>query len=102
MSEGAPTNYKLDHAPLAKDQIRAIAAIAKKDANLKKFANIIKKAAHLLETDPHGWGDPEYHSKSVEGVVCHAILRPVVFRYVVYEQVRSVVLLNVQLFADFA
>jgi hypothetical protein len=35
------------------------------------------------------------------GVVCHGILRPVVFHYVIYEQVRGVVLLSIRVFADF-
>ena len=61
----------------------------------------MRQAVHRLQTDPHGWGDPEYGSKFVDGLYCHGILRPVVFRYAIYEQARGVVLLNVQLFTNF-
>ncbi len=101
MSQGQPSTYRLDHVIAAKEQIRAIAAIAKQAGKLRQFTDILKKAVHLLQADPHGWGDPEYRSASVDGLVCHGILRPVVFRYVIYEQVGGVVLLSVQLFTDF-
>jgi hypothetical protein len=34
-----------------------------------------------LQDDPHGWGDPERHLVGTDAVVCHGILRPIVFRY---------------------
>jgi hypothetical protein len=100
MSE-QPGAYKLDHAQNVTHQIRSILAIAKEDGKITKCADTMKKAVQLLQTDPHGWGDPEYHSKSSDGVVCHATLRPISFRYVVFEQAHAVVLLNVQLYAAF-
>jgi hypothetical protein len=100
MSE-QPSDYKLDHAHNVTHQIRSIFAFAKESGKTAKCATLMKKAVHLLQTNPHGWGDPEYHSKSSDGVVCHAILRPVSFRYVVFEQAHAVVLLNVQLYAAF-
>jgi hypothetical protein len=102
MSEKQPPGYKLDHAHFVKENIQAIAAIAKQAGKLHEFASIMKKAVHLLQNDPHAWGDPEYHSKAVEGIVYHSILRPIAFRFVVYEQVRAVVLLSVKLYADFS
>ena len=101
MSDKGPTRYKLDHAFEVEEKIQAIAAIARKGGQLKDFASLMKKALELLHNDPCGWGDPEFHSKSVEGTDYHSLLRPVSFRYVVYEQVRSVVLLNIRLYADF-
>jgi hypothetical protein len=101
MSEG-PSSYHLDHLPAAKEHIRSIAASAKAAGKLPEFTEILKQAVQRLQTDPHGWGDPEHHLHVVDGVVCHGILRPMVFRYVIYEQVRGVVLLSVQCFADFA
>jgi hypothetical protein len=102
MSEAQPNPYKLNHGPGVKDQIHAIKEISKQAGRFAQFVDIMEKAAHLLQTDPHGWGDPDYRSKFVDGLYCHALLRPVIFRYVIYEQVRGVVLLSVQLFADFA
>ncbi len=100
MTEGQP-GYRLDHVPAAKQQIRSIAASAKAAGKLSQFTEILKQAIHRLQVDPYGWGDPERRVDAGDGVVCHGILRPVVFHYVVYERVRGVVLLRVQLFAEF-
>ena len=35
------------------------------------------------------------------GIMCHGILRPIVFYYVIYESLHSVVLLEVRQFAEF-
>jgi len=93
--------YTLEHAFNVDEKIQAIATIAKQAGHQRDFARLMKKAVELLQNEPQGWGDPEYHSKSVEGVVFHALLRPVSFRYVVYEQVSAVVLLNIRLYAEF-
>jgi hypothetical protein len=100
MSAGQPS-YHLDHVLTATEQIRSIAVSAKAAGKLPQFTEILKQAMHRLQTDPHGWGDPERRLDVPDGVVCHGILRPVVFHYVIYEQVNGVVLLSVQRFADF-
>ncbi len=102
MSDGQPTLYKLQHGLGVKEQIQAISTTSKQTGKLRQLIGILEKAVHLLQTDPHEWGDPQYRSKFVDGLFCQALIRPVVFRYVIYEQVRSVVLLNVELFADFS
>ncbi len=101
MSEGQPGDYRVDHTVAAKEQIRASAAFADEAGKLPEFIAILKKALRLMQTDPIGWGEPEYRSKVADGVVCHGILRPVVFHYIVYEPIRSVVLLGVQIYAGF-
>jgi hypothetical protein len=101
MSDAQPKLYKLDHGLGVKEQIQAIKAASKQTGKFSQFIDIMEKAGHLLQTDPHGWGDPEYRSKFVDGLYCHALLRPVAFRYVIYEQVRGVVLLSVHLYAEF-
>jgi hypothetical protein len=100
MSEGQPS-YRLDHMPAAVAQIRSIAASAKAAGKLHHFTEIMKQVLYRLQTHPYDWGDPERRLNVGDGEVCHGILRPIVFRYVIYEQVRGVVLLSVQLFADF-
>ena len=58
------------------------------------------EAVRRPKNDPHGWGDPLYHKVVGGGIVCHGILRPIAFYYVIYESLRAVVLLEVQKFAD--
>lgn len=93
--------YNLDQGSDAKKQIRAIAAYAQTVGRSGELGRILRKALHLLQTDPHGWGDPVYRAKTVDAVACRGLIRPVVFRYVIYEQIGSVMLLSVRLFADF-
>jgi hypothetical protein len=102
MTQDQSGGYRLEHSAGVKGQIQAIAEVADQAGKLSEFIAIMKKAVHLLGNDPHGWGDPAYRSAAVDAVVCHGILRPVRFRYVIYEQVKGVVLLDVRLFADFA
>jgi hypothetical protein len=101
MKDGQAAGYKIEHTIEAKAQIQAAAAIATQAGKLAEFVAILKKAVLRMQTDPNGWGDPEYRSTFIDGVCCHGIIRPVVFRYVVYEQIRSVVLLGVHVYADF-
>ncbi len=102
MSEPQNGTYKVEHSQVVKDQIRAIAKAAKQSGKLKQFIDILELAVHRLRTDPHGWGDPEYRVASANALVCHGLLRPVVFDYVIYEGSRAVVLIKVRLFAEFA
>jgi hypothetical protein len=101
MSEQQPELYKLDHSQATIDQIRAIAAYAKTMRRSRDLGRILRKAMHLLQTDPHGWGDPVYRSKTVDAVAYRGVIRPLVFQYSVYEAARTVVLVGARLFADF-
>ena len=101
MKEAQPRRYKVEPGFGIKDQIESIKTTSKKTGHLARFIEILEEAVRRLEADPHGWGDPEYRAKTVDAVAYRAILRPVVFRYVVYEQFSVVVLLNVRLFAEF-
>jgi hypothetical protein len=100
MSKGQP-GYRLDHVVAAKEQIASIAAIARTAGKFPELIDVLKKAVHFLQGDPHGWGDPERHLVGTDAVVSRGIVRPLVFRYVIYEQLHAVVLLSVQKYADF-
>ncbi len=99
MSGGVP--YKLDKAPAVKEQVKDIAAIAKQAGSLRALIALVEEAASRLQSDPSGWGDPEYRAKHVNAVFYHAMLRPLAFRYVVFEEARSVLILNIKLIAGF-
>ncbi len=101
MSPEPAGDYKLEHIPAATQHIEAIAAAAKQAGKLAEFKQILFEAVRRLTNDPHGWGDPEFHKLVGGGIVCHGILRPIVFYYVIYESLRSVVLLEVHQFAEF-
>lgn len=73
MSNGVPQLYRVDPGPGVKKQIEAIAASLSNTGNLEKFVAIMKRATQLLQNDPHAWGDPEYRSKHVDALFCHAM-----------------------------
>jgi hypothetical protein len=101
MNEPSEGPYKLDQADDAKKQVRAIAAYAKAVGSSRELGRILRKALHHLQADPHGWGDPLYGAKTIDAVMCRALIRPVAFRDVIYEHIRTVMLLSVRLYADF-
>ena len=101
MSQGQPMPYKVDQGSDVNEQIQEIIAAARQAGKLGQVKEILKRAMDLLRIDPEGWGDPEYRAKTVAAIRYRGIIRPILFRYAVYEQTRSVVLLTVKQFADF-
>lgn len=98
----APQPYKIDQSTGVLEQIGAIKAIAKKEGQFAKLVAIMKEAIRRLEMDPHGWGDPQYKAKTVDAVAYRGILWPVVFEYVVYDQIHGVVVKKIKLVDQFA
>lgn len=93
--------YIVEPGPEIKNQIEAIKGIAKQSGKFKRFTAILEEAMRRLEFEPHAWGDPVYRSKTVDAVACRGIIRPIVFRFVIYEEIRKIILLSVEVFADF-
>ena len=93
--------YKIENGPGVLDQIKAIKHYSRHAGKYEQFIEIMEEALRRLQGGPHVWGDPEYRAKTVDAVACRGLIRPVVFRYVIYEQVRGVVLVSVRLYADF-
>lgn len=102
MSEGQPKPYTIEDGAGVKDQVRAIRVIAQQAGKLESFLEIMEKAGRNLRTDPNGWGDPEFTAKTVNAEIRHGIIRPISFRFAVYDDIRAVVILRVNLFTKFA
>lgn len=101
MSDAQPGAYGFDYTGVAKTQLKDIAAVAKGAGMYDEFIRILKEAVERMKTDPQGWGDPEFHSRHVDALYCHAMIRPLCFRFVIFERARGVVLLSVRLYAEF-
>jgi hypothetical protein len=97
----APGKFTLEHAVGVPEQIRAIGQYANAIHKTREFARLLRAALHKLQSDPNEWGAPEYKAKTVNAIIRRGIIRPVVFRYAVYDDDHVVVLLNVRVFADF-
>lgn len=101
MSNGSIKPFQLDYSEVARKNIRDLHAKAKSIGKRAEFVRILNAAVELMRTKPNEWGDPEYRAKSVDAVMCHGILGPLMFRFAIYESVRGVVLLSVQQIRDF-
>ena len=78
--------YQVERVPAVDEQIRVLAQRARKHGMFVDYLAALRHALRKLGTEPLEWRDPAYHTRHQGGVVCHAIHRPLVFRYVVFEQ----------------
>ncbi len=97
-NEPSPT-YEVDRLPEVTVQIRQAAARASDLGIRKQFLEGLKSFVQRLERDPIGWGEPRYHTRKSGGLVCQRIELPLNIHYVVYEEERKVVILDLQLLA---
>lgn len=101
MNQPQPRPYKIEKGVGVKEQIEQIRLESRKAKKYLAFIEIMEQAIARLQNDPHEWGDPEYRAKTVNAVMRHAIIRPISFRFAVYEQAHAVTLLRVRQFAEF-
>jgi len=59
------------------------------------YVDTLHMALDHLENHPLDWGDPEYHTKEPGGLVCHGIVGPLFFRFVVYETQKIVIICDI-------
>ncbi len=96
MTEPQPGSYKIEKGAGIKGRIEKIRMESRKAGKYLALVEIMENAIAR-----HEWGDPEYRAKTVDAVMRHAIIRPISFRFAVYEPARAVTLLLVRQFADF-
>jgi hypothetical protein len=56
----------------------------------------LKEMVLHLQTHPLHWGDPEFNANLPGGVVCRAILDPIIVRYMVFEEQHVVFIRDVK------
>jgi hypothetical protein len=88
--------YRVDRLAEVDSQIRALVAKAATLGNRRQVIDALKAVYERLETDPFGWGDPEYRTQKEGGCVCHGIRAPLVVHYAVFEPERVVVILKIK------
>jgi hypothetical protein len=89
-----PAPFTVDRVPQVDRRIRDLAGHAKSKGILSEFLNTLTSIVEKLERDPLGWGDPEYHPESKKSTVCHGVHGGVFTRFVVFEDERLVILLE--------
>lgn len=96
MATGGDQLYRLSHLPEALRQMQALADKAKKLGLAGIYADALENIVIKLQTDPTGWGDPEYHPKKKGSCVYHVLCDPMYVQYVVFEPERAVMVMNVK------
>ena len=96
MSPNGNPMYELRHLPTVAEEIQELASIAT-DRGLKEiFLSALTAAIERLQTEPSGWGDPEYNLHKPGATKYHGILEPVILHYIVFEHEKVVLLIDVR------
>ena len=82
--------YKVAEYPGVGEQLRALMGHAAGAGIRGLVAAALKEMALHLQTHPLDWGDPDYTTSLPGGVVYHAVLDPIIIRYVVFEDKKVV------------
>jgi hypothetical protein len=88
--------YRVDVIPRAEEQLRELAAEAKRQKKAKEVATALQEVLTRLEDSPLDFGEPLRNTAKEGGVVRHAIVRPVSVHFAVYAAERVVLLLEVK------
>ncbi len=95
MAETSEPLFRIERLAHVKDQIRALAQKATPLNMTAPLVSALKEIVGRLQTDPLGWGEPEYHTHHPGGVVCHGIRGHLLVRFVLFEPERIVLLLGI-------
>lgn len=91
---GSP--YQVGKTARVSAQVRELSRRAADAGITAPFVAGLKRMTARLQSDPLGWGDPEFRTKHKGGVKCHAVCSPLVVFYVVFESERQVCILDVK------
>jgi hypothetical protein len=80
------------------DQIKALADAAAGLGLSQTFRDAVLKIVDALTNRPLEFGDPEYRTKFVDGVICHGVYQPLLVRYAVFETAQIVQILEIKAF----
>ena len=97
MSSPSEPNYRVSRLPHVLQQIKDLVNAATSDDERQQRINVLASVYKRLEDDPSDFGDPEYRTKKTGGKIYHAILRPFIVKYALYELEKAVVILQVKL-----
>jgi hypothetical protein len=88
--------YKVGKYPGVAEKMRTLADLASLAGLRQSYLDALRKMADHLENDPLEWGDPVYRVPHQSGVVCHALVEPVVVHYSVHESTKIVLIIDIK------
>lgn len=97
MDEQPARSFQLDYSATVTKAIRDLGKVAIQYGFLQEYVNALKSIVNKLTHHPLEFGEPLNNTILDGGVTCLGIVRPVVVKFVVLQNERLVVILNVQL-----
>ena len=87
--------YKVGNYDSVEEQMRTLLGLASLAGIREAYMDALKEMAYHLQNDPLEWGDPVYQKPFLDGLVCHALVGPIVVRYSVHEAVNAVLIIEI-------
>jgi hypothetical protein len=91
--------YRVGRNAAVDEQIKSLAATARKLGIFKLYQDALLKIVELLTNAPLDFGDPDYHTKLPGGIICHAVHQPLLVRFAVFEDQQIVQILEIKAFS---
>ena len=77
-------------------KMRALATLASLAGLRQSYMAALLKMYEKLAIDPLGWGDPIFRQPHKGGIICHALVGPIVVHYSVHEPENTVFIMDVK------
>jgi hypothetical protein len=88
-------HYKVGTAAGVKERMQALADLASLAGLRQSYLDALTTMRQRLGNDPLAWGDPLYNKPPVGGIVCRAVVDPIIVHYSVHESSNSVIILRI-------
>ena len=88
--------FKVDRTPAVNQQMRELAERAKAARLNDSYADALRLMLERLQNEPLEWGDPEHNAKHPGGIFCHGIVWPLLVRFTVYPDERTVIIFDIR------
>jgi hypothetical protein len=60
------------------------------------YTGALLEMARHLKNDPLEWGDPLYRKPALGGIVCHAVVSPIIVHYSVHEPAHTILIIEIK------
>ena len=88
--------YKVGNYDGVEQQMQLLLDLASLAGIRASYLESLADMARHLKTDPLEWGDPVFRKPDLGGIVCRALVSPVVVHYSVHEPAHAVLIIEIK------
>ena len=88
--------FKVGQAAGIKQRMQTLADLASLAGIRRFYLDALAVMLQRLENDPLEWGDPLYRKPALGGMVCHAVVSPIIVHYSVHEPAHTVLIIEIK------